>query len=98
MASYVRDEALALCSRDWAEGATVGVMAVVRWWRRLPQRKRVGLAAVLVVGVALIAAPGIWSALAFLAVMFGNIFAYARADRRYLREARARDLTEAPDQ
>ena len=71
---------------------------MIRWWRRLPKRKRVGLAALLVVGVALIVAPGIWSALAFLAVLFGGIIADALADRRYLREARARDLTEAPDQ
>ncbi len=75
-------------------------MAVFRWWRRLRKRKRVELAAGLapVAVVVLIAAPGIWSALAFLAVMFGNTYVDAEADRRYLRGVRASDLTAAPDQ
>lgn len=63
-------------------------------WRRLPGRRRVGVLALVLIGVGWFLVPGILWPLALLLVMVTNIYLDIREDRDYLRAARARDLNE----
>lgn len=67
------------------------------WWRRLPRRRRITLGLLLTIVVLWVLFPGFWWPVVVFGVAIGGQVAEAMADRRYLRDARARDLAESPE-